>query len=96
MIGFLSRGLQSFNRIAPKISRGIGEAAKIGRNIGEVARHSRNIGTSLNAMSGNRLSPFADKANAVMQKIEGVGNSLTNAEGSLQQGLGTISRKLNA
>ena len=47
-------------------------------------------------MSGNRLSPFADKANAVMQKIEGVGNSLTNAEGPLRQGLGTISRKLNA
>ena len=47
-------------------------------------------------MSGGRFNPFTEKANAVMSKIEGVGNMLTNGEGPLRQGLGTISRKLNA
>ena len=45
-----------FNRVAPKISRGIGQAADIGRNIGQVVKHSRNIGSIANQISGGRLS----------------------------------------
>ena len=47
-----NRGLNTFNRVAPKISRHIGEAAQIGRYIGEGAKVSRNIGSSLNTLSG--------------------------------------------
>lgn len=91
-----NRGVQTFNRMAPKISRGIGEVAQIGRNIGEAAKVSRNIGTSLNALSGGRLNPYANKANEVMSKIEGVGSNLANSEGALQNALSHVSRKLNA
>ena len=44
MMNFGSRAISMFNRVAPKISRGIGQAADIGRNIGQVVKHSRNIG----------------------------------------------------
>ena len=92
-----NRGLSTFNtRIFPKVSRGIGEAAKIGRNIGDASKAVRNIGSSLNAISGNRLSPYADKANEIMSKIEGVGDTMVQAERPLLSGLESMRTKLNA
>ena len=91
-----NRGLNTFNRVAPKCSRHIGEASQLGRHIGETAKVSRNIGSSIITLSGGRLAPYADKANEVLSKIEGVGSNLANNEGNLQSALGHISRKLNA
>ena len=93
-----NRGLSTFNtRIFPKVSRGIGEAAKIGRNIGDASKAVRNIGSSLNAISGNRLNgPYADKANEIMSKIEGVGDTMVQAERPLLSGLESMKNKLNA
>ena len=51
-MNFGSRAISMFNRVAPKISRGIGQAADIGRNIGQVVKHSRNIGSIANQISG--------------------------------------------
>ena len=39
-MNFGSRAISMFNRVAPKISRGIGQAADIERNIGQVVKHS--------------------------------------------------------
>jgi hypothetical protein len=92
-----NRGVSTFNtRIFPKATRTIGSVATLGRNIGEASKNIRNIGSAINSISGNRLSPYADKANEVMSKIEGVGNELTSAERPLLQGLNTIQRKINA
>ena len=92
-----NRGMATFNtRIFPKVSRGIGEAAKIGRNIGDASKAVRNIGSSINAISGNRLSPYADKANEIMTRIEGVGNTMVEAERPLIEGLNAVNRKINA
>ncbi len=38
-MNFGSRVVSMFNRAAPKISRGIGQAANIGRNIGQNKRN---------------------------------------------------------
>lgn len=91
-----NRGVSNFNRIYPKAVRTIGSVSNVGRNIGEASKAVRNIGSSINAISGNRLSPYADKANEIMSKIEGVGNELTSAERPLLQGLETMRTKLNA
>ena len=45
------RVVSMFNRVAPKISRGIGQVADVGRNIGQVIKHSRNIGSIANQIS---------------------------------------------
>jgi len=92
-----NRGISTFNsRIVPKATRTIGSIATVGRNIGEASKNIRTIGSAINSISGNRLSPYADKANEVMSKIESVGADLTSAERPLLQGLNTISRKVNA
>lgn len=91
-----NKGVGFFNKVYPKATRTIGSIANIGRNIGEASKNIRNIGSSINSISGNRLSPYADKANQVLSKIEGVGNEMVNAERPLLQGLETVSRKINA
>lgn len=92
-----NKGVGFFNsRVLPKATRTIGSVATIGRNIGEASKAVRNIGSSINAISGNRLSPYADKANQVLSKIEGVGNEMVNAERPMLQGLEAMRNKLNA
>ena len=91
-----NRGVSAFNKFYPQATRTIGSVASVGRNIGEASKAIRNIGSGINSISGNRLSPYADKANQVLSKIEGVGNELQQAEQPLKTGLETISRKLNA
>ena len=96
-MNFGSRALSMFNRVAPKIARGIGQVAEVGRNIGQVVKHSRNIGSIANQISGGRLSqsPFAQKIQDVTNKIENGANFCGN-EDKAQQALSTISRKFNA
>jgi len=87
-----------FNRVAPKISRGIGQVADVGRNIGQVVKHSRNIGSIANQISGGRLSqsPIGQKIQDVANKIENGANFIAGNENKAQQALSTISRKINA
>jgi hypothetical protein len=56
IMNFGSRTISVINRIAPEISRVIGQACDVGRNIGQVVKHSRNIGSIANQISGGRLS----------------------------------------
>lgn len=95
--GIFNRGLSTFNnRIFPKASRAIGDVAKIGRSIGEASKAVRTIGSSINSISGNRLDPYANKANEVMSKIEGVGEELTAGRKPLIDALNSVRNKLNA
>ena len=87
-----------FNRVAPKISRGIGQVSDIGRNIGQVVKHGRSIGSIANQMSGVRLSqsPIGQKIQDVANKIENGANFVSGNENRAQQTLSNISRKINA
>ena len=77
------RAISMFNRVAPKISRGIGQVSDIGRNIGQVVKHGRSIGSIANQMSGGRLSqsPIAQKIQDVANKIETGANYIASTEG---------------
>ena len=97
-MNFGSRVISMFNRVAPKLSRGIGQVAEVGRNIGQVVKHSRNIGSIANQISGGRLSqsPIGQKIQDVANKIENGANFVAGNEDKAQQALSTISRKFNA
>ena len=65
-------------KAAPRVIRGIGEAAKVGRAIGQGARQVRNIGTALNSATGNKLqnNPLFNKALGVTERVENVANEV--------------------
>ena len=90
--------ISAFNRVAPKISRGIGQVSNMSRNIGQVVNTGRSIGSIANQMSGGRLSqsPIAQKIQDVANKIETGANYIAGNEDNAQQALSTISRKINA
>ena len=95
MIGRLISG---FNRIAPKITRGIGQVGNIARNIGQGLQHVRNIGSTVNQMSGGRIgnSQFGRKMEEITNKINNVANNVVNAEPNAHNFVSTIARKVNA
>ena len=68
-MNFGSRTIPMFNRVAPKISRGIGQAVDLVR-IGHIAKLSRNVGSVFNQISCGRLfqSPIGKKIK--MQEIK--------------------------
>ena len=92
------RAISMFNRVAPKISRGIGQVSDIGRNIGQVVKHGRSIGSIANQISGGRLSqsPIGQKIQDVANKIESGAKFIAGDEDKAQKALSTISRKFNA
>jgi len=92
------KAISMFNRVAPKISRGIGQVSEIGRNIGQVVKHGRSIGSIANQISGGRLSqsPIGQKIQNAVNKIETGANYITGNEDKAQEALSTISRKINA
>jgi hypothetical protein len=92
------RAISMFNRVAPKISRGIGQVSDIGRNIGQVVKHGRSIGSIANQMSGGRLSQssIGQKVQDAANKIESGANFIAGNENNAQQALSNISRKINA
>ena len=67
-------------KAAPRVIRGIGEAAKVGRAIGQGARQVRNIGTALNSATGNKLqnNPLYNKALGVTERVEKVSNQVAD------------------
>ena len=81
------RAISMFNRVAPKISRGIGQVSDIGRNIGQVVKHGRSIGSIANQISGGRLSqsPIGQKIQDVANKIESGANFIAGNEEKAQQ-----------
>jgi hypothetical protein len=92
------RAISAFNRVAPKISRGIGQVSNMSRNIGQVVNTGRSIGSIANQMSGGRLSqsPIGQKIQDVANKIESGANFIAGNENRAQQALSNISRKINA
>ena len=97
-MNFGSRILSGFNKIAPRISKGIGQVANISRGIGDIVKTTRNIGSIANQISGGQLSrlPYADKIKDAANKIEQGANMVSGNEDKAQQALATISRKINA
>ena len=95
MIGRLISG---FNRIAPKITRGIGQVSNIARNVGQGLQHVRNIGSIANTMSGGRFgnSQFGQKMAEITNKINNVADNVVNNEGRAYNAVDTLSRKVNA
>ena len=90
-MNFGSRAISMFNRVAPKISRGIGQVSDIGRNIGQVVKYSCNIESIANQISGGRLSqsPIAQKMQDVANKIESGANFIRGNEDRAQNALST-------
>ena len=97
-MNFGSRILSGFNKIAPRMSKGIGQVANISIGIGDIVKTTRNIGSIANQLSGGQLSrlPYADKIKDAANKIEQGANMLSGNENKAQQALATISRKINA
>jgi hypothetical protein len=74
----IMRAIGFASRVAPKISRGIGQAAAFSRNIGQAAKTVRNIGQAVNTASGGRLqnSNLYNKAIEVAGKVEQGANKI--------------------
>ena len=74
----------AFNRIAPKVTRWIGQVASISRNIGQGLQHVSNIGSTVNAMSVGRIgnSQLGRKAMEITNTIDNVANNVANQEGA--------------
>jgi putative IMPACT (imprinted ancient) family translation regulator len=73
MIGGLMRAFGGFaSKLAPRISRGIGQAVTATRHIGTAARQARDIGAAVNSATGGRLerSPYYNKALEVAGQVE--------------------------
>ena len=72
MLSSLMRAVGFANKLAPRITRGIGQAAAISRSIGSAARQVRDIGQAVNTATGNRLQNNAlyNKTMEVVGKVE--------------------------
>ena len=57
-MNFGSRILSGFNKIAPRISKGIGQVANISRGIGDIVKTTRNIGSIANQLSGGHFPDY--------------------------------------
>jgi len=75
---FLGKLVGMAAKAAPRVVRGIGEAAKFSRAIGQGARQVRQIGTALNSATGNKLqnNPLYNKALGVTERVENVANEV--------------------
>ena len=90
MIGGLMRAFGGFaSKIAPRISRGIGQAVTASRHIGTAARQVRDIGSTVNTATGGRLerSPYYNKALEVANKVEPGAETAGNIAGDIQNRL---------
>ena len=93
MIGGLMRAFGKVGgfaaKMAPRISRGIGQAVTTTRHIGTAARQVRDIGTAVNTATGGRLerSPYYNKALEVANKVEQGAQTAANIGGDIQNRL---------
>ena len=72
MIGGLMRSVGFAAKMAPRVSRGIGQAASFSRSVGSAAKQVRDIGAAVNGATNGRLerSPYYNKAMEVAKKVE--------------------------
>ena len=72
MIGGLVRSAGFVAKMAPRVSRGIGQETTFSRSIGSEARQVRDIGAAVNGATNGRLerSPYYNKAMQVANKVE--------------------------
>ncbi len=90
MIGGLMRAVDGFSsKIAPRISRGIGQDVSASRSIGSATRQVRDIGVVVNSVTGGRLerSPYYNKALEVTSKVEQGAERTGNIAGDIQNRL---------
>ncbi len=91
MIGGLMRAFGGFaSKIAPRISRGIGQSVTACRSIGSAVRQVRDIGAAVNTDTGGRLerSPYYNKALEVKkQNVEQGAETASNIGGDIQNRL---------
>ena len=72
MIGGLMRAFGAVSKLAPRVTRGIGQAVAVTRKIGEGARQIQSIGQAVNNATGNKLqnNKLYNKAMEVAGKVE--------------------------
>jgi hypothetical protein len=89
MIGGLMRSVGFAAKMAPRVSRGIGQAASFSRSVGSAARQVRNIGAVVNGATNGRLerSPYYNKAMEVAKKVEQGAEIAGNIAGDIQNRL---------
>ena len=63
MLSSLMRAVGFASKLAPRITRGIGQASAITRNIGQGARTVRDIGQAVNSVTGIncKIMPYITK-----------------------------------
>ncbi len=90
MIGGFMRAVGGFaSKIAPRITRGIGQAVTATRHIGTASRQVRDIGAAVNSVTGNKLqnNPLYNKAMEVANKVEQGAATAGNIAGDIQNRL---------
>jgi hypothetical protein len=89
MLSSIIRSVGFANKLAPRISRGIGQAVTATRHIGTAARQARDIGAAVNTATGGRLerSPYYNKAMQVANKVEQGAEMAANIGGDIQKRL---------
>ena len=90
MIGGLMRAVGGFaSKIAPRISRGIGQAVTASRHIGTAAKQVRDIGAAVNTATGGRLerTPYYNKVLEVANKVEQGAETAGQIAGDIQNRL---------
>jgi hypothetical protein len=90
MLSSLMRAVGFASKLAPRISRGIGQAVSASRSIGSAVRQARDIGAAVNTATGGRLerSPYYNKALEVANKVEQGAQTAANIGGDIQNRLG--------
>jgi hypothetical protein len=89
MLSSLMRAVGFASKLAPRISRGIGQAVSASRSIGSAVRQARDIGAAVNTATGGRLerSPYYNKALEVANKVEQGAQTAANIGGDIQNRL---------
>jgi hypothetical protein len=89
MISGLMRAVGMVSKVAPRITRGIGQAVAVTRKIGEGARQIQNIGQAVNDATGIELqnNNLYNKAMQVAGKVEQGAGQAENYAPKIQQGV---------
>ena len=95
MINGLMRAVGMVRKVAPRISRGIGQATSITRKIGEGARQIQTIGQAVNNATGNKLqnNKLYNKAMEVAGKVEQGAGKAESFAPRIQQGVQSLANK---
>ena len=95
MISGLMRAVGMVRKVAPRISRGIGQAATVTRKIGEGARQIKTIGQAVNNATGNKLqnNKLYNKAMEVAGKVEQGAGKAESFAPRIQQGVQSLANK---